>query len=161
MRCELGKHERQLVVQCKTFILVVQTPQYLVVGIRGNNILSFLCCPDYVEPLLHWLVSNQRAVFAELQFAEQLCKLTEGHLALILLLVFLEYPKPLWLIKVPANLNATNSFFIVGSEKQFGCVKIEANVVLRLAMDIEHTYSFQHLLVNMLVVKGYPRSDVS
>ena len=61
-------------------------------------------------------------MFAELQFAEQLCKFIEGHLALILLLVFLKYRKPLWLIKVPANLNATNSFFIVGSEKQFGRV---------------------------------------
>ena len=121
MLFELGQHERQLVVQCKTFILVVQTPQYLVVGIRGN-ILSFLCCPDYVYPLLHWLVSNQRAVFAELQFAEQLCKLTEGHLALILLLVFLEEWEPFWLRKVPANLDATNSLILVGSKKQVGRV---------------------------------------
>ena len=121
MLFDLGKQERQLVIQCNSFILVVQTPQYLVVVIRFN-LLSFLCCPDNFDPLLHWLVSNQRAVFAELQFAEQLCKLTEGHLALILLLVFLEEWEPFWLSKVPANLDATNSLIIVGSKKQFGRV---------------------------------------
>ena len=61
-------------------------------------------------------------MFAELQFAEQLCEFIEGHLALILLLVFLEEWEPFWLRKVPANLDATNSLIIVGRKKQFGRV---------------------------------------
>ena len=100
-------------------------------------------------------------MFAELQFAEQLRKLIEGHLALVLELVFLDDWKPFWLVEVPDNPDSTDSFLIVGSKQQFRCVQLEANVVCRRAMNVQHANSCQYLLVDVLVVKGYPRSDVS
>ena len=100
------------------------------------NVLSFLRCPDDRNPLLHWLVANQRAVFAELQFAENLCKFIDWHLALVLELVFLDDWKPFWLVKVPDNPDATNSFLIVFSKQQFRGVQLEANVVFRPAMNV-------------------------
>ena len=125
------------------------------------NILSFLCCPDYVEPLLHWLVSNQRAMLAELQLPEQTRELVEGHLALVLELVFLDDGKPFWLGMVSDDPDATKSFLIVFRKQQFRGVQLEANVVFRPAINVQHANSCQYLLVNVLVVEGYPRSDVS
>ena len=100
-------------------------------------------------------------MLAELQFAEQLCNLAEGHLALVLELVFLDDGKPFWLVKVPDNPDATNSFLIVFSKQQFRGVQLIANVVLGRAVNIEHSNSLQDLLVHIFVVEGYPRSDVS
>ena len=100
-------------------------------------------------------------MFAELQFTEQLCELIEGHLALVLELVFLDDGKPFWLVKVPDNPDATNSFLVVLSKNQFRGVQLEANVVFRPAMNVQHANSCQYLLVNIFVVEGYPRSDVS
>ena len=100
------------------------------------NVLSFLRCLDYWHPLLHWLVSHQRAVFAELQFTDNLCKFIDWHLALVLELVFLDDWKPFWLVKVSNNLDATKSFVIVFRKQQFRGVQLEANVVFRPAMNV-------------------------
>ena len=69
MLLELSKHLWQLLFERYAFILVVQRLEYLVVVIRFN-LLSFLGSLDGCTPLLYGLVSDQRAVSAELQFAE-------------------------------------------------------------------------------------------
>ena len=100
-------------------------------------------------------------MFAELQFAENLCKFIDWHLALVLELVFLDDWKPFWLVMVSDDPDATNSFLVVFRKQQFRGVQLEANVVFRPAMNVQHANSCQYLLVDVLVVKGYPRSDVS
>ena len=100
-------------------------------------------------------------MLAELQLPEQTRELVEGHLALVLELIFLDDWKPFWLVMVSDNPDASNSFLIVGSKQQFRCVQLSANVDCRRAMNVQHANSCNYLLVDVLVVKGYPRSDVS
>ena len=57
-------------------------------------------------------------------------------------------------------MNSAQSFCIARGKKKFGRVQLQANVVCRLEVAIEDTNRLQHLLVHVLVVEGYPRSDI-